>query len=89
MVSSIIPQCGVLKNVHKNQMCVLTFSQTLSPQGFSALQLIEASSSDQSTVVLSDISTVFPHEPKPFQLHRQLQQLEKWRLRFCIHFFQF
>jgi len=33
MVSSIVPQCGVLKKVHKNQMCVLTFSQPLSLQG--------------------------------------------------------
>jgi hypothetical protein len=65
MVSSIVRQCGVLKKVHKNEMCVLTFSEPLSPQGFRDLQLIQASSSNQSTVVLSDISTVFPHEPKP------------------------
>jgi hypothetical protein len=33
MVSSIVPQCGVLKKVHKNQMRVLTFSQPHSLQG--------------------------------------------------------
>jgi len=71
MVSSIVPQCGVLKKVHKNQLCVSTFSQPLSPQKFSDLQLIEASCSSQSAVVLSDISTVFPHEPKPSTLATQ------------------
>jgi hypothetical protein len=65
MLSSIVPQCGVLKKVHKNQICVLTFRQPLGPQKFSDLQLIEAITSSQSTVVLSDISTVFPPEPKP------------------------
>ena len=32
MGSSVVPQYGVLKKVHKNQLCVLTYSQPLSPQ---------------------------------------------------------
>jgi ERCC4-type nuclease len=52
-------ECAQKPNVRFN------IQPTTQPTGFSDLQLIEASSSNQSTEVLSKIFIVFPHESKP------------------------
>jgi hypothetical protein len=61
-----IPWWEILKKVHKNQLCILTHTASLSqPTQFSDFQLNEANSSNQSTVAPSDFPTVSPHEPSP------------------------
>ena len=81
MGSSLVPQYGVLKKVHKNQLSVLTYRQALSPQGsvmFSPTKPVPPISLQWHFLIFLQSLVVNQHHP--LQLHRELQQVGQSRL---------
>jgi len=82
MGSSVVPQYGVLKKVHKNQLSILTYSQPLSPQGwvmFSPRKPIPPICLQWHVLIFPQSLVVNQHHP--LQLHRELQQVDQSRLQ--------